>query len=62
MNILRLLQEVDRRVLYVLLLLAVTLPFFVKFRLPVAVSPPTQALYDAIDNLPENSFVLFGPN
>ncbi|MCW3098600.1 MAG: hypothetical protein JWL77_4218 [Chthonomonadaceae bacterium] len=62
MNILRLLQEVDRRVLYVLLLLAVTVPFFVKFRLPVAVSPPTQALYDAIDNLPENSFVLFGPD
>ena len=62
MNILRLLQEVDRRVLYVLLLLAVTLPFFLKFRVPVAVSPPTQALYDAIDNLPENGFVLFGPN
>jgi hypothetical protein len=61
-NILRLLQEVDRRVLYVLLLLAVTVPFFVKFRLPVAVSPPTQALYDAIENLPENSFVLFGPD
>ena len=62
MNILRLLQEVDRRVLYVMLLLAVTLPFFVKLRLPVAVSPPTQALYKAIDDLPENSFVLFGPN
>ena len=62
MNILRLLQEVDRRVLYVMLLLAVTMPFFVKFRVPVAVSPPTKALYDAIDNLPENSFVLFGPN
>jgi hypothetical protein len=45
-----------------MLLLAVTVPFFVKFRLPVAVSPPTRALYDAIDNLPENSFVLFGPD
>ncbi len=62
MNVLRLLQEVDRRVLYVFLLLAVTLPFFVKFRVPVAISPPTKALYDAIEELPENSFVLFGPD
>lgn len=62
MNILRILQEVDRRVLYVLLLMAVTVPFFVNTRLSVPVSPPTQALYDAIENLPDNSFVLFGPN
>lgn len=62
MNILRLLQEVDRRVLYVLLLLAVTMPFFLSFRVPVAVSPPTQKLYNAIEDLPANSFVLFGPN
>ncbi len=62
MNILRLLQQVDRRVLYVLLLLAVTLPFFVKIVIHVPVSQPTQSLFDAIEALPENSFVLFGPN
>lgn len=62
MNILRLLQEVDRRVLYVLLLLAVTVPFFVKVVIHVPVSTPTQSLYDTIEGLPENSFVLFGPN
>jgi hypothetical protein len=61
-NILRLLQEVDRRVLYVLLLLAVTLPFFVKGSIHVPVSQPTQSLYDAVEGLPENSFVLFSPN
>lgn len=62
MNILRLLQEVDRRVLYVLLLLAVTLPFFFKVVIHVPISQPTQSLYDTIEALPENSFVLFGPN
>ena len=62
MNILRLLQEVDRRVLYVLLLLAVTVPFFVKVVIHVPVSQPTQSLYDAIEALPANSFVLYSPN
>jgi hypothetical protein len=59
-NVLRLLQEVDRRFLYAMLLLTVTIPFFLPFRLPVPISPPTQALYETIENLPENSFVLFG--
>jgi hypothetical protein len=62
MNILRLLQQVDRRVLYVLLLLAVTLPFFMKVVVRVPISQPTQSLYDTIEALPENSFVLFGPD
>ncbi|HZP85162.1 MAG TPA: hypothetical protein VFB21_26300 [Chthonomonadaceae bacterium] len=60
MNILRLLQTVDRRFLYALLLLAVTVPFFLDIRLPVPISPQTQALYNAIENLPPNSFVLLG--
>lgn len=60
MKLLRYLQEVDRRVLYALLLLSVTLPFFVKFRLPVTISPATEALYDTIEKLPEHSFVLLG--
>ncbi len=60
MNILRLLQEVDRRFLYALLIVAVTVPFFLTIRLPVPISPQTQALYDKIESLPPNSFVLFG--
>lgn len=60
MNLLRFLQEVDRRFLYALLLLAVCAPFFLKTRLPVPISPETQALYDRIEALPPGSFVLFG--
>ena len=60
MNILRLLQTVDRRWLYAMLLFSVTIPFFLKIRLPVNVSPSTQTLYDKIESLPPGSFVLFG--
>src|SRR5579863_6293683 len=34
-NLLRMLQEVDRRVLYALLLLSVTIPFFLNIKVPV---------------------------
>lgn len=57
---LRLLQVIDRRVLYVMLLLAVTIPFFLNFTIPVSISPRTRAVYDKIESLPEGSFVLFG--
>lgn len=60
MNILRFLQEVDRRFLYVLVLIVVSVPFFMPLKIPVKVSPPTERLYQAIEALPENSFVLLG--
>ncbi len=60
MNILRFLQQVDRRFLYALLMLAVCAPFFVKTRLPTPISPETLALYDRIEALPPDSFVLIG--
>ena len=60
MTVLRFLQTVDRRVLYALLMLSVTLPFFLKVPLPVKVSPATQKLYNAIDELKPNDFVLLG--
>ncbi len=60
MKLLRTLQTVDRRVLYALLLLAVTAPFFMSFKVPVSISPPTQKLYDTIESIPEGSFIIFG--
>jgi hypothetical protein len=60
LNLLRLLQTVDRRVLYALLLLAVTVPFFVPMQLPVVPSPETKALYASVEALPPGSFVLVG--
>ena len=57
---LQILQRLDRRILYAMLLLAVTVPFFLPLRLPVPISPQTRALYETIENLPPDSFVLFG--
>jgi len=59
-TILRFLQEVDRRFLYALLILAVTIPFFLPLNLPNVPSPPTIALFNEIENLPPNAFVLLG--
>lgn len=60
MNVLRFLQEVDRRFLYALLVLAVIVPFFIPLRLPTVVSSPPRALFDTIEALPPGSFALFG--
>lgn len=60
MNILRFLQEVDRRFLYGLILLASTVPFFLKVRIPVTIQPATQKFYDAVEALHENDFVILG--
>jgi hypothetical protein len=47
-------------VLYALLLVSVTLPFFISMKVPVKISPTTQKLYDTVESIPEGSFVLFG--
>ncbi len=46
--------------LYALLLLSVTLPFFLNVKLPMKVSPATESLYSAIDALHPGDFVLLG--
>ncbi len=57
---LKILQNIDRQMLYFLMLLAVTIPFFLSIPLPVTTSPQTRALFDKVDSLPEDSFALFG--
>lgn len=60
MNLLHTLQTIDRRILYALLILSVTLPFFLTFRIPVTISQPTKKLFDTVESIPEGSFVLLG--
>lgn len=60
MRLLRLLQTIDRRVLYALLLFSVLAPFFFTLKLPVPITSQTKGVYDAIEGLPAGSFVLFG--
>ncbi|MGQ9454294.1 MAG: hypothetical protein ACUVRS_08375 [Armatimonadota bacterium] len=58
MSLLIKLQDIDRRWLYLALATSCLVPFLVKIRLPVYVSPETRRLYEAIDKCPPNKVVL----
>lgn len=57
---LKVMQNLDRRYLYALLILAVALPFFFNVLMTVPATQSTESLYDKIESLPAGSFVLFG--
>lgn len=54
--------NVDRRYIYVLLILVVLVPLLNPLGLPIGNSPETQAVYDAVDKLPPNSLVILSPD
>ena len=60
------LGAVDRRVIFVLIGLAVLIPLLTPISLPVRETPTTVKFYDGIDNIPKNSKVLvsfdYGPS
>ncbi len=52
------LQHLDRRWIFLLMLLSVALPILFQLRFPEKPTPLTQATFEAIDNLPEGARVL----
>ncbi|HFD05277.1 MAG TPA: hypothetical protein ENJ25_03975, partial [Firmicutes bacterium] len=48
-------SNLDRRWIYLLMAVAIILPFFVNITIPIRISPPTQALYTYIDTLSPDS-------
>lgn len=56
------LLNIDRRIIYLVMGLAVVIPFLIPMKLPIYVSPPVQSVYDYIEALPEGSVVLVGFN
>lgn len=56
----------DRRIVFILVALAVIVPMLLPVSLPVSISNPTQRLYDYIDRLPPDSNILlafdYGPS
>lgn len=62
MSVVDKLSNIDRRIIYLVIGLAVLIPFFIPMRLPIYVSPPVQSVYDYIEALPEGSVVLMGFN
>ena len=59
------LMNIDRRIVFILVALAVIIPTLLPVNLPVSVSEPTQKLYDYIDTLPAESTIMlafdYGP-
>ncbi len=53
------LQRVDRRVIYTLIFISVALPIIWPLQLPTAVTPETQAFYNAVDAIPDGSRIMF---
>ncbi len=48
-------SDIDRRWIYLLMAIAIILPFFVNITIPIRISPPTQDLYTYIDTLSPDS-------
>lgn len=53
-------QNVDKRVLYLLLALAIGIPIVAPLGLPIRVTPMVQSAYDFINTLPAGSIALIG--
>ncbi len=53
-------RNIDRRIIFTLIFVAVVWPLLQPMRLPIDVSPPVQTLYDAIDAIPPGSIVMLG--
>lgn len=58
-------QSIDRRIIFVLMALAVIIPMLLKLDIPVRTAPIVQAIFDKVESLPEGSKVLlsfdYGP-
>lgn len=58
--------NIDRRVIFILVVLVVIIPMLFPFNMPLNVSEPTQKVYDYIDALPSGSTIMisfdYGPS
>lgn len=50
-------EKIDRRWIYLMVAVAVIVPFIVPAKFPVSITPETQTFYDAVEALPDSSAV-----
>jgi len=58
-NVFRMLAEIDRRIIYLLLFIVVTVPILRPVAMPLAVSPDTKQYYKVLNSLGPDDIVLF---
>lgn len=51
-------QTIDRRIMYVLLVLVIMFPMFVDFKLPTSVTAQVQGVYDAVEAIPPGKMAI----
>lgn len=51
------LSQVDRRILFIIVLICAAVPLLIGARVTLSVSPPVRGLYEAVDSLPPGSYV-----
>jgi hypothetical protein len=52
------LEQLDRRWIYLMVIIAVVIPFYVPMRFPVSVTPEARSLYETVEALPDSSAVM----
>lgn len=60
MKLTELIRQIDRRVIFLLIALAVIIPLILKPRFPDRPSPIVQAIYERVERLPTGSRILMG--
>ena len=51
-------EKIDRRWVYLMVAIAVVIPFIIPAEFPISITPETQMLYDAIEALPDSCTVM----
>ena len=54
------LQNIDKRIIYILVLLAIIIPLVSPMGIPFSINATTQAVFDKIDSLPDGSTIAIG--
>ncbi len=58
MNFWQRMEKMDRRWIYLMVALAVIIPFILPAKLPISITPEVQSLYDAVEAVPDGSNVM----
>ena len=59
MSFFKKLEKLDRRIIYIVITLAVILPFFFPMHMPITIQPEVKSIYDYIESLTPTDIVLF---
>ena len=58
MNLWDRLEKIDRRWVYLMVAIAVTIPFLIPAKFPVMITPETKMIYDYIEDIPDSSNIM----